>query len=176
MNHVCIVLSGLSGAGKTTLGMAYAKRYGYDFVDGDSFFLTQKPKVRLSDGSLASNWDDVKSIDWESLNRTVIEKLNHTNVILVTFMPRIDLFEFPVYRHIRLFVGNNQLEKCIEARRVSKKLTNERIARDEMMVREYVYPEYLRMSHYPCDGILLTYNGDIRKTLEQLLIELHNMI
>ena len=54
----CTILSGLSGSGKTTIGELFCAKNGWKFIDGDSFFLRDKPKVTLSNGEVASNWDD----------------------------------------------------------------------------------------------------------------------
>ena len=170
MEYSCIVLSGLSGSGKTTLGLAYAKKWDYTFIDGDSFFKKEKPKVVLSNNILASNWDDEEAIDWDVLNKSVREQLKHNHVVLATFMPRIDLFTFRVFKHIRLSMGYDEEEKCILARRKSKHLnTREKIMRDELMVREYVYPKYLKMLKYPTDGVIEVFDGDRRKSVERLV-------
>jgi len=173
----CVVLSGLSGSGKTTIGTLFCQRNkGWEFVDGDWFFLADKPKVLLSNGDMVSNWDDQRAVDWDALNKFVIEKLHHTNVMLVTFLPLISKFTFPVALHVTLSMGANELRLCIEARRVSKKKTDPvAILRDELMVKEYVYPAFKSLP--PSDKLLLVIGaGGVRRTKEDITTDLEALI
>ena len=169
----CIVLSGLSGSGKSTLAQHFCSKFDWTFIEGDRFFLKNKPKVELSDGQSVSNWDTTEAIDWDSLNVEVTKQLKNNNVILATFLPRLDLFTFPVFRHIQLNTGTNPIEKCITARRVSKRLNTEaKQNRDELMVREYVYPEYIKTCSIQTDAVIQVYKDEERRNIGELTEEL----
>jgi uridine kinase len=59
------VISGISGSGKTTLGRILSEKLSAEnilFVDQDVYYLEQKPKITLSNGSVVSNWDSLESI------------------------------------------------------------------------------------------------------------------
>jgi hypothetical protein len=186
----CCLLSGLSGSGKTTLGRAWAEQQGWIFIDGDWFFHRNsagtvadpvagaKPRVRLSDGSTVSHWDTPEAIDWDALNQRVAVSLQSNHVVLVTFMPRLDLLTFPVTLHLHLSMGDHELERCIQARRASKPLdTAAKAARDELVVRELVYPEYLRNCQQPVNDVIMVYYDDgRRKSVGTLLDELSRYV
>jgi shikimate kinase len=49
-------LKELSGSGKTTIGRAFCERHpDWEFIDGDWFFLSNKPSVILSNNEVATN-------------------------------------------------------------------------------------------------------------------------
>lgn len=164
--HQCLVLSGLSGSGKTTIGKILEN---WIFVDGDQFFQEKKPKVTLSNGEEVSNWDDHRSIDWHELNIVMKQKLTEGNVVLATFLPMIEKYDFVVDHHIRLSTGDNAIEKCIQARLSSKTIKN--VARDRRVVEELVYPIFLKICERDVDDIINVYEGRIRKSPNDLARE-----
>ena len=120
-----------------------------------------------------------RAINWAQLNETVTSELENYNVLLVTFMPLFDKFTFPVgtqgYKHIGLSMGPNDLEMCIKARRVSKKITTQdRMIRDELMVREVVYPFYLSLPKP--DDIITVVKGNQRLDKQIILEKLERLI
>ena len=180
-NHRVVILSGLSGSGKTTLGNYFVNLYNdWTFIDGDWFFLRDKPKVLLSNGDIVPNWDSPDAIDWDLLNDRVNRELVHYNIILATFLPIMDKFTFPIYKHIRLSMGSDEqlIKRCIQARKASKKFnTPEKIKRDELMVREVVYPIYLSNEHWHTDNIFMVYDDEgNRVPLGELNTLLENVI
>jgi adenylate kinase family enzyme len=172
----CIILSGLSGSGKTTLGKYYCGQHReYEFIDGDDFYLENKPKITLKNGMIASNWDTEAAIDWNRLNKVINEKLKSTNIILATFLPLIIKYTFHVDKLIRLDMGPNELELCIQARIKSKNINDEdRRIKDRLMVTEIVYPIYLE-NIFTINHIIKVYNKSQRK-LEDLSSELNIII
>lgn len=169
--YYCLLISGLSGSGKTTLGREFCKRCsGWTFIDGDSFYLDVKPKVTLSDGTIVTNWDSEDSIDWNKLNEVVMGALSRSNVVLVTFLPLAERFRFNVDCSVRLETGNNYIQKCIDARRKSKKFTTtEKKLLDEKMVREVVIPTYKSTLEQHVDFILDVYEGESRIPINTLI-------
>jgi hypothetical protein len=156
---------------------------GRKFIDGDQFFLKIKPKVTLSNGEEASNWDTPDAVDWDRLNETVKEELSKGDVVLVTFLPMIERYEFIVDHHVRLTMGLEYTEKCIDARIISKKIPitqgdgvkASRMERDELMVKEFVIPLYEQMLKREADATICVYNegwhsdGWLRRTKEDLV-------
>ncbi|CAK7994910.1 Hypothetical protein POVR1_LOCUS428 [uncultured virus] len=168
--HRCILISGLSGSGKTTVGKLLE---GWTFIDGDDFFLPHKPKVKLSNGETVSNWDCPEAIDWKELNITVKQKLLEGNVVFVTFLPMIEKYEFVVDYHVRLYMGEGLVEKCLAARIASKNIKSQtRIQRDQLVVQEYVIPMYMKMSERDVDASINVYDGSIRKNPSDLAKEI----
>ena len=176
MDNKCLILSGISGAGKTTVGKKLSQQSGWHFVDGDDFFLENKPKYTLSDGSVCTNWDCPQAIDWTKLNTHICSLLTYTSVILVTFLPLINYFKFPIHNHIMLNTGTYPeivIERAIENRIISKRLTDAvKIRKDRLIVRELVYPQYLDIAKDNCI-IYDVYNSDgNRKTIDAIVKEL----
>ena len=195
--HQCIIISGLSGSGKTTVGKAFCQsreanhdiicrqrqicqQYNWTFIDGDWFYLAKKPQVQLSNGEMVSNWDAPESINWEALNQKVKKELNENNVLIATFLPIIEKYEFPVYKHIRLSMGNKQesINRCIAARIISKKIvTIEKVQRDELIVKELVYPVYERMMQEPVNDVVMVHDQENkRKDVNDLVSTITKMI
>jgi uridine kinase len=167
MNH-CVVLSGLSGSGKSTIGKMFAEKHNYEYVDGDWFFHKVKPQVTLSSGEVVSNWDCPEAVDWEALNDYVNQRLFVRNVILVTFIPLIERYRFHVSKHITLSMGEKELDICIQARKVSKNMkTEDRIRKDELVVKEYVYPFYKGLALV--DRVVYVTKGSERLSKESIL-------
>lgn len=183
MNNGVVIISGLSGSGKTTVGKYYADRHGYIFLDGDEFFKRDKPQIVLIDDDrnyTCSNWDTPDAIDWKLMNRVILDilKSNKKNLLLVTFLPIMMYFEFQVIKHIRLELGPNMIEKCIEARKTSKHLNGNalKMRKDELMVRQVVVPLYEQISLYPVDNIICVYESENRKSVEQIADEIAKII
>lgn len=171
--HRCLLLSGLSGSGKSTVGSSLAESLGWIFVDGDDFFLPVKPRVQLSTGDTVSNWDDPASIDWQELNIVLRQKLAQGNVIFVTFLPIIENYDFVVDHHIRLSTGSDYLNKCIAARVISKKITDEtRVRRDTLVVTELVVPMYLKICERDVDDIIEVYSKNEHRDLFDLVSQI----
>lgn len=174
----CLLLSGLSGSGKSTFGSWLANKWSWEFIDGDKFGLLEKPKVTLSTGEVVNHWDHETAIDWERWNLEVSEKLKITNVILVTFIPKLEKFTFTIWKHIALLMGIGEEDQCIANRIISKCLdTNEKRKRGEIYVREIAYPEYLRNSAQIKNGIIVVYNDNrTRKPLYEVEAELIKLL
>jgi hypothetical protein len=148
MNH-CIVLSGISGSGKSTQArLLVTKIPNLTYIEGDDYFLPTLPRITLSSGETARNWDSIESVDWDRLNTVVTKQLETSHVILATFLPLHKKFTFPRLFHIRLITGRNIesiIERCITTRCISKALPPEKEAIDELIVKECVIPLYLQV-------------------------------
>ena len=172
----CILLSGLSGCGKSTVGTALAAALpNCVFVEGDFFYLETKPLVILSTGEELKNWDSADAIDWHALNTEVGKRLEVADVVLATFLPRLDLIKFPVSLHVRLAYADagrqDDITCCLSARITSKKFTEQaKQERDELMVREVVYPTYEKMVQmFEADFVVLTYTAGNRRPMQDVV-------
>lgn len=150
MSYTCVVLSGISGAGKSTIGKLICDEVdNMNFIEGDNYFLAVKPKIKLSSGDIATNWDSEDSIDWDRLNKDVKLQLKKSHVLLATFIPIMDRYTFDVKFHIRLVMGNKyeSIARSIENRIISKRITtDERKKKDSLVVKEMVWPLYEKLS------------------------------
>lgn len=176
--NILVVIVGLSGSGKSTVSREFCNSYeGWTFIEGDRFFKRQKPKVKLSSGEIVNNWDHIESIDWDKLNQAVATSLHRSNTMLATFIPSTDRINKPIDICIKLNMGKNEIERCISARRVSKRLTTEgKIINDELMVREVVYPFHQSLPKLPLQQDICVYNGETRYPIDYLVDRIHNII
>jgi hypothetical protein len=173
--YECVVLSGLSGSGKTTVGSMFCAETGWIFIDGDWFFRDEKPKVMLTSGEIVSNWDSPEAVNWKDLNESVKQSLTKNNVILAFFMPLMDRLTFPIHKHVMLSMGRDELNLCIGARIRSKNIvTEERAAKDDRVVRELVYPMYKALP-VPKDIVVVIVDGK-RRSKENILLVLRSII
>lgn len=146
--HPLYAISGISGSGKTTLGKALVTELGVDkviFVDQDSFYLNNKPRVELCDGSKTSNWDCLEALD-TSMKYDLKRLLGKYPVVLVGFALCRDLLPVIPDVHIHLITANNPSdleERCKSARREAKPRIN--VERDALMVKDVVIPFYHEM-------------------------------
>lgn len=170
-----IIISGISGSGKTTLGREIAKRLGYRYVDIDSFYVKDKPRVTLSDRSQASNWDCYEALDLELFKEVM---MSNEPIVLTTFLPVDYLLSRPILVHFHLSTGltsEERAQRCIQARQQSKGFTGEKAKRDEMVVREVVMPFYeknrLDISSHNRKQIDVYINGQ-RRSINNLVDEM----
>lgn len=145
MQGECLLLTGLSGSGKSTVGRAAAAAPGRAFIEGDDYYDRDNiPLATLSDGSRVKNWDCAAALDWARLNADVKAALRANRlVVLALYQPLLHLLEFPVARHVRLRCGGDEAARCAEARARSKPFSAAGRARDARVVAELVYPAYL---------------------------------
>ena len=80
-----IALSGISGAGKTTLAKILAQNYNAIHFDEDDFYIEIKPKVTLSNGLSKSNWDTFDALKIKLLNQEIKKCLQKNSVFLSGF-------------------------------------------------------------------------------------------
>jgi uridine kinase len=168
--HRCIVISGVSGTGKSTMAAILARSYEWEYIEGDDFYRSRfdvRPKVRLSNGEEVTNWDHPDMIDWDHLNRTVNMALETKDVVLATFAPCLHLMDFEVDMNIMLSLGRGALQKCIDARAKSKPdLKNKE--RDALMVREVVFPRFIWNQGRP-DCVIDVFRGNKRRDVQETL-------
>jgi shikimate kinase len=149
--HTLFIVSGISGSGKTTLGQRLALTLSWTFIDQDTFYLPNKPKVTLADQTKVSNWDCEEALDLKQCVEQLTEALKHNHVVFVGFAPRdawLQLKTLPASKilHVHLSTGDDRetiISRCVQSRTRSKKMTPDRAALDAKVVRELVYPFYV---------------------------------
>lgn len=172
--HNIIAISGISGAGKTTIGKLLAKRLNGIYIDQDTFFKKDKPKVKLSDGSVTSNWDCLDAIDISAFNNKIKEELANNKIIIVGgFALWNEMFDNDtkpnIHFHIRI-----PRELSLETRLKVKNFTQENRLKQKLIFDELVYPFYqetLKHSeiNYFIEG--LDMNGN-RKSIDDMINEI----
>jgi gluconokinase len=77
---VIILLMGVQGSGKTTVGQALAERLGWRFADADSFH----PPENIAKMAAGVPLDDADRAPWLAALRTEIDRTlrSHTNLVL----------------------------------------------------------------------------------------------
>lgn len=178
MQKSIITLVGISGTGKTTLGKILAKELNYDYIDLDDFYFPNKPKVRLSDNSVVNNWDTLESINLKEFREKVLE--SPRNLVIGGFALVDQILPIKPIFTICLEAGHTETEiinRTINARKSSKGFTDEKAKRDELMVREVVYPYYKGMLNLTTvSAYLCTYDSEKKIPIENLIQLLLNYI
>ncbi len=172
-----IALHGISGSGKTTVGRALAELLGCPYIDQDSFYLREKPLVRLSDGSEVRNWDTMEAID-ETRLRDTLSKAERSGrdqdcaYICGGFALRGLSFD----TNVLLQTGDTQeqiIARCIAARQQSKGFSGPKAQRDSRMVREVVYPYYCETVSLLTElKVVKVYHGEQRRFVCDLVAEI----
>jgi len=174
-----IVISGISGSGKTTIGRALVKYFNsfkgandeaYKFVDEDSFYLKNKPKVKLSNGLVVANWDTLEAIDINSLRLTIESS---ENIVLVGFTLTKEIIGEYKSIHFHLSIGDTDevvIRRCVEARKRSKGFRGDKAKIDELVVREVVMPFYKRtLKESDIDFKIDIYDHDKRRSVSEIV-------
>lgn len=74
-----IIITGVSGTGKTTVGLALAERCGIPFYDGDGFH----PQANIAKMSAGIPLDDEDRLPWlRAINEHIREKLRSGSLII----------------------------------------------------------------------------------------------
>jgi adenylate kinase family enzyme len=171
-----LVISGISGSGKSTVGRYLSKELNMPYLDLDEFYLPQKPIVTLSSGRKIKNWDTFESLDFSMLDFIIHDRMtNSGNLIFTGFAMRDEIFSGNLIPdcHIHLSTGKNKeeiIDRCIAARKQSKNLSDV----DELVVKELVYPFYVEtLSKSTIHHTIYVYNDNSqRKTVEEIAREI----
>lgn len=174
-----LIISGISGSGKTYLGAHYAAINKWYHIDQDSYYLANKPTVILSNGKRTSNWDCDEAINWSVLQEAIQTALTTQSVVLTGFAPFHDYLGIAELKkrdvlvtHIHLVTSDNKdevINNAISFRRQSKHWTPEKEQLDELVVKEVVYPFYIAgREKYKID-LLINVNPPERITHEEFV-------
>jgi thymidylate kinase len=138
-----IGISGISGAGKSTVAKLLAKRFEGIYVDQDWFYRKQKPLIKLSNDKTKPNWDHIDAIDIKRMNSFLRDKKKLDKpIFLAGFALRDDIFhpDTKLDYHIHLRIPK---ELSLQTRLKVKGFKDRDVETQRLMFEEAVYPFYL---------------------------------
>ncbi len=176
---VCI--SGISGTGKSTIAskllyfIQIETNEHWTWIDQDSFYKKNKPRVLLSNGLKVSNWDTEESIDWDNFNNKIHSIKG--NIIISGFCLLKHKIQFVVTHHFHLSYISNNVETssiedyCILSRSQSKFTSKEQREKDVFVVKELVVPFYLKTLSdiLPIDLTLIVTENNKRVNIDEIV-------
>lgn len=134
-----IAISGISGSGKTFIGSRLAIRLSGMHVDRDIYYKENKPKVRLSNGVVKSNWDTHEALDNVRMNEDL--RVLSGLLILSGFDLSDEVFDEDNKPdvHIHLHISP---ELSLQTRLAVKDFNSDDKETHRLMFNEVVYPFY----------------------------------
>jgi len=170
-----IAISGISGAGKSTIGKLLAVKLNAIFIDQDWFATGSKQRCKLSNGEEFINYDCDESFNIKNFN-DALSANKHKTIVIAGFNLRYHLFYLENKPTIHIHI-NIPKELSLLTRLSIKPFSEARKNKEILVFNEYVYPYYeetLKLSninHY-IDGCI---NGE-RKTLNEILDEIISIL
>ena len=163
-----IAISGISGAGKSTIGKILAKKLDAAFIDQDWFNNSNKQQATLSNGYVVTNYDCDNASNIKNFN-DAISSNKHNVVIVVGYNLRDSFFnkENKPTIHFNIIIPK---ELSLETRLSTKSFSDERRSNEKLFFNEYLYPYYedtlsnLKVNHY-IDGVV----DNERETIENII-------
>lgn len=172
MARSLIIISGLSGAGKSTIGPMLADYLDADYIDQDKFFRRPStfPLVATPKGKKVRLYDHESCIDFDRMTNIISDRLKRFETVVLSgfYLPPKFFSDLPLTRYIVLDID---YEVCLARRAKSKailaaprKFDTEQ---DRWMVETYVLPFYregldqILMSGVKVDRIQADVKSDI---------------
>ena len=146
-----IFLHGGSGVGKSTLGKLLQRELlNSIIIDQDTYFMHVKPLIIFKDDNgnthKVKNWDTTDAINFEEFNKQIDILLKEYIYVIVTgFALHFDKMQHTPAINILLDYNVSEEEiqiNMMEARKISKKYSNEKSEQDKLIVVNVVYPYY----------------------------------
>lgn len=174
MNNCSIIaISGISGAGKSTIGRQLAQRLMAGFIDQDEFFDSFIPKVTLSNGHIRSNYDADIAVDIVRFNQRILkQKETDPKIVIVGFALRDYMFtnETRPTIHFHLSISD---ELSLQTRLRVKDFSEERKVDEILMFNDYVLPYYRATLEYSkIDHYIVICKDDQRRPIEEIMEEI----
>ncbi len=166
-----IAIHGISGSGKTTIGKVLvqelSKRKNFAYIDQDSYYLAEKPSIKLSNGLVCKNWDTIDALNFAALRRDLAM---NNYVVCSGFALKNLQFDVNILLNTGL-TDDEIIARCVENRRVSKNLTADKLEKDKLMIREVVYPYFLdTLKNIKINLRIEVYNADgSRKSIQEIV-------
>lgn len=170
-----IAISGISGAGKSTIGQLLAVKLDAVFIDQDWFSTGSKQKCKLSNDEEFTNYDCDDSVNLKNFN-DALSTNKHKTIVIAGFNLRDNFFDIenkPTFH----FHINIPKELSLLTRLSIKPFSEARKDKEMLVFNEYVYPYYeetlksSKIDHH-IDGCI---DGE-RKPLYDILEEIISLI
>lgn len=138
-----IVVSGLSGSGKTNIGSRIENDFGLKLIDTNKFYKKDNSeKIKLSNGAFVINYDTDDAMDWDKLNTEANAQKTSGVVIVGQVFPTDKLLFVPDY-HVHLKITKQTL-KDNRTKYIDKHPDTNMDKMTEMLrVNVVTYPYYL---------------------------------
>lgn len=175
--HNIIAVSGISGAGKSTIGKLISEKLHGIYIDQDWFFKKDKPRVKLSDGSITSNWDCKEAIDLKAMNNRIRQELkNNKPIIIGGFALWDEFFDPDITPNIQFHIKIPK-DLSLETRLKVKNFTPETRRKQELIFNELVYPFYLEtLKHSKIDHFVEGLENGKRRSIDEMIKEIMSKI
>ena len=170
-----IAISGISGAGKSTIGKMLAKKLNAEFIDQDWFNSGNKQQATLSNGYIVTNYDCDDVFNIKNFN-DAISSNKHNTLVIVGYN----------LRHYFFFEGNKPTihfnimipkELSLETRLSIKPFSDERRANEKLFFNEYLYPYYQdTLKKSDIDYFISGMIDNKRETVENIIDHIFDII
>lgn len=167
-----IAISGISGSGKSSIAYKLAVILNGTHIDQDSDYKQNKPKVKLSNGVIKSNWDTLEAINLEEMNK----KLRIPGLVFLSgFALSDDVFENDNKPdiHVHLVISK---ELSLQTRLAIKNFKDDEKDTQILVFNELVYPFYQLTLNKSTIDIFINVESDnqkhTRKSFDDLLDEI----
>lgn len=107
--QLIILISGLSGSGKTELGENMSRDFKIKLMQAKDYYKTDiTDTIKLPNGKVVVNYDTDNAIDWDRLNED-INKYKLDGVIVVSHAFPTDKLNFKADYHVHLKISKQKL-------------------------------------------------------------------
>jgi cytidylate kinase len=141
--QLIILVSGLSGSGKSELGKYICRDFKLHCIDMRKFYKKNADeKIKLPNGKYIINYDTDNVVNWDDLN-TDINKYKKDGVVIFGNMFPTDKLQFKTDFHIHLKIAKQELKQRIHAyieKHPEKKFDEET---ENLRFNMHTYPYYL---------------------------------
>ena len=153
-----IIIMGVSGSGKTTVGTKLAKTLGWKFADGDDFH-PQKNKDKIKKGIPLD--DDDRQPWLENIRHEIeINLINNSNFIIVCSALK--------EKYRKMLLKDEEPVKLVYLKGSYELIEKRLIKREGHFANEDILPSQLDTLEEPSNAITI----DISQTVESIIIEI----
>jgi cytidylate kinase len=141
--QLIILISGLSGSGKTQLGENIGRDFKLKKIDMKKFYKKDfDEKVKLANGMSVVNYDSDGAIDWDKMNEE-INNMKKDGIIVIGHVFPTDKLNFKADYHIHLKISKQKL-KTNRLEYIEKHKENGFDPEsEELRINALTYPYYL---------------------------------
>lgn len=107
--ELIIIISGLSGSGKTKIASFIERDFKIKKINIDDFCIKENDRiVELSNGVKVKDWDHIDSYDWDKINESINSNKKSGVVICGPYFP-IEKLKVNKYFHIQIKISKQKL-------------------------------------------------------------------